>query len=105
MKSSSPDYDSPFDEFEEPPPVEIPIDGELDLHIFRPQDIGEVLPEYLRECRKRGIYQVRVVHGKGTGTLRTTAHKLLDRLDFVTGYKLAGEGSGGWGATWVGLKK
>ncbi len=86
-------------------PVEIPIGGELDLHTFRPSEIGELLPEYFRECRKQGILDVRVIHGKGTGTLREGVHRLLERLPEVEGFQHpAGAGSGSWGATWVRLR-
>ena len=51
-------------------PVPIPITGELDLHTFRAKDLPELLPAYFAECAARGIFRVRVVHGKGTGTLR-----------------------------------
>lgn len=86
-------------------PVEIPITGELDLHTFRPQDLGELIPAYLDACRARGLFTVRIVHGKGTGTLRTTVHALLQRSPNVASFRLGDETSGGWGATWVTLKQ
>ncbi len=86
------------------PPVQLPIDGTLDLHAFRPGEIKFLIPEYLEECRRLGILQVRIVHGKGTGSLRRTVHALLDRLDLVAGYRLGDETSGSWGATLVMLR-
>jgi len=85
-------------------PVEVPITDVLDLHTFRPQDIGELLPAYFEECRAIGILRVRVIHGKGTGTLRETVHAKLRRMDEVTGFRLCDETAGSWGATWVELK-
>ena len=35
-------------------PVNIHIDGILDLHAFAPQDAASVVREYLRECKKKG---------------------------------------------------
>ncbi|MDO8540231.1 MAG: Smr/MutS family protein [Opitutaceae bacterium] len=81
----------------------LPITGELDLHTFRPSDLGELLPAYFDECRSRGILEVRVIHGKGTGTLRTTVHALLRRLPHVESFRLGDETSGSWGATIVTL--
>lgn len=85
-------------------PVPLPIDGTLDLHAFRPADLKYLIPDYLSECRRVGILAVRIIHGKGTGTLRRTVHSLLDRLDCVASYRLAGEDSGAWGATLVALR-
>ncbi len=85
-------------------PVEIPITGELDLHTFHPRDLGELIPAYLNECAARGIRQVRIVHGKGTGTLRTTVHALLQRSPLVASFRLGDETTGSWGATLVTLK-
>lgn len=92
------------DSSHEDEPVRIPIDGELDLHAFRPNEVGSLLPEYFAECRRAGILEVRVVHGKGTGTLREGVHRILERLPEVAAFTWpAGAGSGSWGATWVRL--
>jgi dsDNA-specific endonuclease/ATPase MutS2 len=85
-------------------PVPIPITGELDLHTFRPDDLPELLPAYLEECVARKIYTVRIVHGKGTGTLRTSVHALLQRSARVKTFRLGDEHSGSWGATVVTLR-
>jgi DNA-nicking Smr family endonuclease len=85
-------------------PFELPIDGTLDLHTFRPQDVKEVVIGYLEACREQNILEVRVVHGKGIGQLRQTVHALLARLSYVERFALAGEHYGGAGATFVRLK-
>lgn len=95
MASDSPD---------EPAPLRIPITGELDLHTFRPQEIASLLDDYLAECAKAGLHEVRIIHGKGTGTLRETVHAWLRRSPRVAGFRLGNEHSGGWGATLVQLK-
>lgn len=84
--------------------VELPIDGELDLHAFRPAEVKDLVPDYLALCRAKEILRVRIVHGKGTGTLRETVHRLLARLDYVREFGLGDERSGGWGATVVHLR-
>ena len=85
-------------------PVQLPITSELDLHTFRPSEIKDLVPDYLEECRKRGLRSVRIVHGKGIGNLRRTVHALLERDPNVESFALAGEQLGGWGATMVRLK-
>jgi len=88
----------------EPDPVPLPITGELDLHTFRPRDVKDRVPDYLAECRQRGILEVRVVHGKGIGNLRRTVHALLQRDPNVVRFWQAHETMGGWGATMVELR-
>lgn len=82
-------------------PVILEIDGELDLHTFSPRELKTLIPDYLEECRKKGIRQVRIVHGKGTGNLRRSVHSLLEGNPLVRHYRLAGSDLGGWGATLV----
>jgi hypothetical protein len=86
-----------------PLPAELPVDGELDLHNFSPREIKPLVLAYLDACLARGITELRIVHGKGVGNLRRTVHALLDRHPRVRGYRLAGHGGGGWGATLVDL--
>jgi DNA-nicking Smr family endonuclease len=86
-------------------PVPLPITGELDLHTFRPADLGELIPAYLAECSARGLREVRLIHGKGTGTLRTTVHALLRRSPLVLNFRLGDEHTGSWGATLVTLRR
>jgi len=85
--------------------VQLPIDGVLDLHNFSPKDLKFLIPDYLEECYKANIHQVRIIHGKGTGNLRRTVQAILKKQPHVKGFKLAGEGAGGWGATLVELRK
>ena len=85
-------------------PVELPIDGVLDLHTFAPKDVRELVADYLAECAKRHVLEVRVIHGKGTGALRRIVHSVLEKSELVVAFRLADEHEGGWGATLVTLR-
>jgi DNA-nicking Smr family endonuclease len=84
-------------------PVEIPIDGVIDLHTFAPRDAADVVEEYLTVCSQKGIQEVKVIHGKGKGVLRRTVESVLKRHPLVMSFE-QDSGPSGWGATVVFLK-
>lgn len=61
------------------------------------------LDKYLNDAFMARLYQVRVVHGKGTGTLRQVVHKMLARHPLVKSYRLGVYGEGEAGVTIVEL--
>lgn len=83
--------------------VHISIDGVLDLHTFSPKDATDVVDDYLDACYEKGIYEVRIIHGKGKGILRDKVHSFLKKHPLVRDYKLD-DGPSGWGATIAYLK-
>ena len=82
---------------------EVPVDGTLDLHTFAPREVKNLVPEYIDACRKKGISQLRIVHGKGTGTLRRIVHAALKKHPLVISYRHEAGTGGSWGATVVDL--
>ena len=86
-------------------PIQLPFDGVLDLHTFKPAEVKDAVLEYLAECRARGIFQVRLIHGKGIGNLRRTVHSLLEKHPEVISFTLDHPQYGAWGATIVFLRK
>jgi dsDNA-specific endonuclease/ATPase MutS2 len=84
-------------------PIEFKISDELDLHTFRPSELGELIPDYIGLCIQKDIFRIRIIHGKGIGTLRETVHAILRRDSRVLRFELAGQNEGGWGATiaWI----
>ena len=87
-----------------PEPVELPIDGVLDLHTFHPTEIGDLVPAYLQACRERGILQARIIHGKGIGNLKRSVRAILSRRPEVISFNDASAHYGGSGATIVNLR-
>ena len=64
-------------------PLEIPIEGELDLHAFLPRDIPSVVEEYLNQAAAAGLREVRLVHGRGRGIQRGIVQQALERHALV----------------------
>ena len=82
-------------------PVILPIEDVLDLHTFRPEEVSSLLEDYFSACIEAGIYSVRIIHGKGKGTLKNRVLHLLERDPRVISYGDAPLDAGGWGATIV----
>ena len=61
------------------------------------------LDQYLHDAFMAGLYQVRVVHGKGTGTLRQAVREKLAEHPLVQSYRPGEYGEGGEGVTIVEL--
>ena len=90
---------------DEPEPVQVALDGVLDLHTFRKSEVKSLVRDYVNECRANGVLMLRIIHGKGDGTLRRITHAVLsDMPEAVASFKLAERKRGGWGATVVDLK-
>ena len=85
-------------------PVVIPIEDVIDLHLFRPAEVADLLDNYFRECIKAGILSVRVIHGKGRGVLKKGVLDLLKKHPLVASFSDAPPEMGGWGATQVALR-
>jgi DNA mismatch repair protein MutS2 len=80
------------------PPV-----GEVHLRRLTIDEALLKLDQYLNDAFMAGLYQVRVVHGKGTGTLRQAVRKSLARHSLVKSYRPGEYGEGGAGVTVVEL--
>ena len=85
-------------------PIEYQISDELDLHTFLPDEIGDLIPDYIELCLQKDILRIRIIHGKGIGTLRETVHAILKGDSRVLRFVLADQEEGGWGATVVWLR-
>jgi len=83
---------------EEPGVVRLDAVDTLDLHTFQPRDTRSVVTEFLGEAAAAGHRQVRIIHGKGTGTQRRIVRSILDADPRVISYADAPDASS-WGAT------
>ena len=76
-----------------------PAIGEVRLRQLTVDEALLKLDQYLNDAFMAGLYQVRVIHGKGTGTLRQAARELLARHPLVESYRPGGYGEGDAGVT------
>ena len=84
--------------------VPLEIDGVLDLHMFPPREVKDLVPDWLDACVEAGLTEVRIIHGKGIGVLREIVYGILDNRDDVESYAHPSD-TGSWGATVVRLKR
>jgi len=94
------EFDSHFSD-----PVVLPIEDSVDLHTFSPKDIPSVVEEYIEQCMRAGIYEVRIIHGKGIGVQKKIVRSVLQRHPAVSSFQDAPPQAGGWGATLVVLRR
>lgn len=76
---------------------------QLDLRGARAEEALAVLDRYLNDAAVAGIDRLRIVHGKGTGALRTAVREMLSAHPLVREQTPAGPSEGGDGATIVRL--
>jgi DNA mismatch repair protein MutS2 len=80
------------------------ISPEIMLRMQRVEEALANLDQYLSEAYAAGLSQVRVIHGKGTGTLRKAVREYLSTHPLVASYRGAEATEGGDGVTIVTLK-
>ena len=65
-------------------PIEFQISDELDLHTFRPGELGELIPDYIGLCLQKNIFRIRIIHGKESGLYADGAWALKKRFSGLT---------------------
>ena len=73
--------------------------SEIDLRGMDSVDAICVLERYLDEAMRGRIPSVRIIHGKGTGVLRTAVHQSLRKNRFIKSFRLGVYGEGEDGVT------
>jgi dsDNA-specific endonuclease/ATPase MutS2 len=91
------------DDDDDDEPVEIDVGDSLDLHTFAPRDVADLVAEYVQVCAaERDYAEVRIIHGKGKGTLRRIVHSVLEKHPAVASFRQA---DANWGATIVVIRR
>lgn len=79
------------------------IDSEIHLRRLTLDEALLKLDEYIDNAFMAGIFYIRVVHGKGTGTLRQAVRSYLSKHPLVKSFRPGAYGEGGNGVTMVEL--
>jgi len=79
------------------------VTDELHLRRLTVDEALLKLDKYLNDAFVAGLYQVTVIHGKGTGTLRQVVREQLAKHPLVKSYRPGEYGEGGAGVTIVKL--
>jgi DNA mismatch repair protein MutS2 len=80
-----------------------PISNEVRLRQLTVDEALIKLDKYLNSAFMAGLNQVKVIHGKGTGTIRQAAREYLAHHPLVRSYQAGGYGEGEDGVTIVEL--
>ena len=89
------------------PPVQAfpaAIAPELDLRGLTVDEALTLTDQRLDEAARAGVSELRIIHGKGTGTLRHEVRAMLREHPSVRGYRPAAAETGGGGVTEVDLR-
>jgi DNA mismatch repair protein MutS2 len=76
----------------------------LDLRGQRAEDAEDMLQRFLDQALLHGRQELEIIHGRGTGALRSAVQEFLRNAPHVRSYRLAPEDRGGDGVTLVELE-
>ena len=80
------------------------VSNEVDLRGMDSVEAVCVMERYLDEAMRGNLPSVRIIHGKGTGVLRSAVHQAIRKNKFVKNFRLGVYGEGEDGVTIVEFK-
>lgn len=81
------------------------VKSELDIRGMTAFEAESLIEDYLSDCVTSGLNTVSIIHGKGTGALRSAVQMQLKNHPLVAEYRLGLYGEGENGVTIITLKK
>ena len=79
------------------------IEYELDLRGKYPTEIEDIIEKFIFDSINSGLKEASIIHGKGSGRLRTEVHKLLRKHKAVKAFRLGNWNEGDSGVTIIDL--
>ncbi len=86
-------------------PEFIEVTDVLDLHGFYPEQVPEIVTDFIDNALELKLFRLRIIHGKGKSRLKWEVYQVLKENPHVAWFGDAPPDLGGWGATIVELKK
>ena len=83
------------------PPEYFLVKDVLDLHGFFPEQVPEMVEEFIKNALTLKLDRLRIIHGKGKSKLKYVVRKTLEENPHVAEFRDAPPEIGGWGATIV----
>ncbi|MDO5716756.1 MAG: endonuclease MutS2 [Tissierellia bacterium] len=80
------------------------VKPEIDVRGLNAEEMYDAIDKYLDDCFMAGLKEVTILHGKGTGVLRSTTHAIVKKHPHVKSYRLGNVGEGDTGVTIVTFK-
>ena len=85
-------------------PQLVVITDTLDLHGYFPEQVPQMLADFIENAHRLGLREVRIIHGKGGSIMKRLVWEKLAENPLVEEYHNAHPLFGGWGATIALLK-
>lgn len=80
------------------PPIQ-PVNIDIDLHGMTKVEAESEVVRHIDRAHTARLHIVKIIHGHGTGALKSTVHKTLKASPMVKKYYLGSYGDGGHGVT------
>jgi len=81
------------------------VESQLDLRGKRAEEVEWIVDSYLNSAWLAGLSEIRVIHGFGTGTVRSIVREFLSTHSLVSSFRAGGKNEGGDGVTAVQLQQ
>ncbi len=91
------------EDFDDELPEYIEVTDVLDLHGFFPEQVSEMVEQFIKNALELKLYRLRIIHGKGKSKLKWKVYQVLKDHPNVARFGDASPEVGGWGATIVEL--
>ena len=81
----------------------IKVTDTLDLHGFFPEQIPDLIENFIENALDLNLKTLRIVHGKGKSRLKFEVQQVLKQCPHIVKFYDASPETGGWGVTIVEL--